>query len=230
MNEGQDEINDVPLAMSPNGNNFQSTTQFSLGLQIVLAILFTCAIQGTQTIGLHCIELLENMSRDEETWKEAMITPKKRKQGSKATGARLKTNPFKTAATSWQNITLFASKALLHWLLGQSLLTTISIYADFKNYQFDMIYMRIFVYGIVATALAIFTTYQAAYQRKGSLPAAWGHFQTLADLVDDWGKGEESDLWWGDKSAGDLETRHAGTASSMSELGDIQIVDDYAAI
>jgi hypothetical protein len=93
---------------------------------------------------------------------------------------------------------LFVSKALLHWLLGQSLSVNITVYADLKLYEFDMIYMRVFVFALLATALAIFTTYLAFRRPKGCQPAAWGHFQVLADLVDDWSVSSKGYLFWGD--------------------------------
>jgi hypothetical protein len=94
-----------------------------------------------------------------------------------------------------------------------------------------MIYMRIFVFSIVATLLAIFTTYLArlALQRpKGCQPAAWGHFQTLANLIDDWNPSSDGRLWWGDKGADEDRVRHAVTSGNLEAIGDIQMNARYA--
>jgi hypothetical protein len=134
------------------------------------------------------------------------------------------------------------SKALLHWLLGQCLST--SIFYDSPKfvdtlpsddyigvgglYEFDMIYMRIFVFSIVATFLAIFTTYLALQRPKGFQPAAWGHFQTLANLIDDWNPGLDGRLWWGDKGVDGDGVRHAGTSGNLEAVGAIRMDARYA--
>jgi len=139
-------LNSVPLEMSgPAGG-----INFPLSVQVIFGILFVFAFQGAQTILLHCVELLVNISRDEDAWRCAYPeNPKHSRQSIR--GAKLSSNAFKLAATSWQNAVLFTSKALLHWLLGQSL--SVSVAGSDGRYQFDMIYMRVFVFGIVATAL-----------------------------------------------------------------------------
>jgi hypothetical protein len=156
----------------------------------------------------------------------------------------LSTNSFLSALTSWQNLVLFVSKALLHWLLGQCLSTSIlydsskfvdtlppddSIYFGVGGlYEFDMIYMRIFVFSIVATLLAIFTTYLALHKPKGCQPAAWGNFQTLANLIDDWKPSSDGRLWWGDKDVDGGGVRHAGTSGNLEAVGDIRMDAQYA--
>jgi hypothetical protein len=96
------------------------------------------------------------------------------------------------------------------------------------TYNFDMIYIRVFVYGCVVTALAIFTTYLVARRPKGPQPAAWSHFQTLADLIDDWSLDSTGRMWWGDKGVSDDGVRHAGTSMRKEELGDIMMDAVYA--
>ena len=74
-------VNDVAFYMSPNDNNHLSPVVYPWGVQIILGILFTCAIQGAQTMGLHCVELLVNMSRDEDIWRRCdASTLQKRKK------------------------------------------------------------------------------------------------------------------------------------------------------
>jgi hypothetical protein len=58
--------NGIPVFTNPIGNSYLNTKEISSGVQNLCAILFTCAIQGAQTIGLHCVELLVNISRDEK--------------------------------------------------------------------------------------------------------------------------------------------------------------------
>jgi hypothetical protein len=200
--------------------NMQSSPNRSFAVQIILGILFTCAIQCTQTIGLHCIELIVNMSRDEATWRQAYL---------RSRGASLASHGFVEASSSLPNLVLFSSKAILHWLLGQCLMVSF-IYSGSSqgNYSFDMVYMRVFIYGCIVTVLAIFTTYLVVRRPHGPQPAAWGHFQTLADLIDDWSLDPVGRLWWGDKGVSDDGIRHAGTSMRREELGDIMMDAVYA--
>jgi hypothetical protein len=220
-------LNSVLLEMTPNPRTSYSAINFPLGVQVILGILFVFAIQGAQTLGLHCVELLVNISRDEDAWRCAY--PEKLKHSRQSIrGAKLSSNAFKLAATSWQNAVLFISKALLHWLLGQSLSVNVLVSAGHYSYEFDMIYMRVFVFGIVATALAIFTSYLAFRRPKGCQPASWGHLQTLANLVDDWNVSSEGHLWWGDKRSNYEDVRHAGTSGTLEDIGQIHMHALYA--
>lgn len=219
-------MNDVVLYMDPKYNN--GYKEVSGAVQTFFAILFTCAVQGAQTMGLHCVELLVNISRDERAWRAANLPSDISMSKSNPKGAQLKTSALKAAASSWENALLFSLKALLHWLLGQSLQPSFQTpdYLD-TGYQFDMLYMRVFVYGIVAIVLALFATYLALKRPGGPQPATYGHLQTLANLVDDWGAGAAGCLWWGDKGLNTDGTRHAGTSANMHKLGQIQMDAEY---
>jgi hypothetical protein len=56
--------------------------------------------------------------------------------------------------------------------------------------------------------LAAGNTYIATRQPRGCQPAAYGHLQTLADLIDDW----SPVMWWGHKGDG-IPICHAGKDS-----------------
>lgn len=61
-------------------------------------------------------------------------------------------------------------------------------------------------------ALLIFSltiTAVVLYQPKGPQPAAYGHVQTLANLIDEW----SPTMWWGHKDGG-YPYRHAGELCS----------------
>lgn len=84
--------------------------------QLILGILFVSAIQGLQAIGLHCVELLVNMWRGECNWRAA-----------RNRGACLKTGAVSSAMLSGPYVFLFVMKALLHWLLGQSISPSVNV-------------------------------------------------------------------------------------------------------
>jgi hypothetical protein len=111
-------VNFVTLYMDPSWNGGSTLRTFSLPVQVFCAILFTSAVQGAQTIGLHCVEILVNISRDENVWRSAALPRQRPKVESQATGAQLKVSAIKAAVTSWESALLFLLKALLHCFTG----------------------------------------------------------------------------------------------------------------
>jgi hypothetical protein len=85
-----------------------------------------------------------------------------------------------------------------------------------------MRFLPIFTLAGLSLILAAFATYLARWQPKGPQPAAYGHIQTLADLIDEWHVGESVRLWWGDKGLADGNVRHAGTSTQKESIGLIQ--------
>lgn len=224
--------NILVVAISPScGNYYANDIQFTF--QQIFGILFMSALQGLQSIGTHCAELVVNISRDEGTWRQLdAFKAKDLKYGV------LDTAPWTSAALNWKYLTLFLFKALLHWVLGQSIISTfdamfIATEDDSSKYwytclEFEILYSRLFIYIILNIAFAIFVTVLTAWKPKGPQPATWGHIQTLADLVDDWTTDEKGRFWWGDK--GDMVdgVRHAGTSAKREMLGEIDMRASYA--
>lgn len=98
--------------------NSDETTKVPYVAQFVLRLLIVAGIQSLQTLWLHCIELLVNLSRDEAAWRRASHYD---------LGAYISLEPFVSAALSWENIVLFVAKALLHWFMGQSILVGMTL-------------------------------------------------------------------------------------------------------
>lgn len=189
-----------------------------LGLQCFVTLLLVCAIQAPQTLGLHIIELVVNVSRDEQCWRDA-----NRFYGGN--GAQLKVNALVSALRSWEYLLLFLMKTVLHWLIGQSLQPSFVV---FKNIVFEMIYPRLFVTASVEILLAGFVTYLIYRRPSGPQPAAWGHLQTLADLVDAWDLDERGRMFWGDKGVDNRGVHHAGTSPDEKRIGSINPYAVYA--
>ncbi|PMD38833.1 hypothetical protein L207DRAFT_584233 [Hyaloscypha variabilis F] len=145
------------------------------------SIFLIAFFQAVVTLALHCAELLVNLSRDEGIFRMT-ITPE---------GTNPRYNSIIAAFSSWQTITLFVSKAAVHWLFG------LSINNDFilgvNMYPPQIIYFTAF-----ALMVAIFSTYVSLRRPVGPLPATFGHLQTMADLIDDW----EDRMFWGHKQDG----------------------------
>ena len=87
--------------------------------------------------------------------------------------------------------------------------------------------VQIFTLAGASLVLGIFATWLAYRRPKGVQPGAWGHLQTLADLIDEWEVSKSGGrLWWGDKGEIVLESgeivRHAGTSGNITRLGVIR--------
>ncbi|KAH8175234.1 hypothetical protein LIA77_03652 [Sarocladium implicatum] len=214
----------VSLYMYPHGNVDSSKAYFAADAQMFLALLFISLIQGIQALGLHCVELLVNMSRDEVVWQNASNTK----------GTIIGSEPLLAALSSWRTVALMILKTALHWVLGQSLLTYCELDHPtggdhvYDYFSFLISPSRLLVFTALSAITAIFTTVLAFWQIRSPQPAAWGHLQTLADLVDDW-RTVDRRLWWGDKKGvDDNGVRHAGTSYTPDEVDKLDMEAYYA--
>lgn len=190
---------------------------------LIANLLFVCAIQGLQTLGLHFSELIINLSRDEDVWRS--LDAYGRSNAVKT--SVLEKAPFLAALTSWKYIVLVIFKSLLHWLLGQSSQASVELLED--RVWLTMNYSRLFIYAICATTFALVITFIACMKPKGPQPATYGHIQTLADVIDDWNLDDDRRFWWGDKGCSGTDgVRHAGMSCNKDYLGEIQMKELYA--
>lgn len=184
------------------------------------AIVIVGAFQAFATIGLHAVELLVTRYRDEQCWRRASKTPGVTGNNNRSTRPYIS---VMAGLTSWQSLSLFILKPLIHWLFGSSL-TTSNFYGRASAY---MDYRYIFPLAAATLVLAAFATVLSHHEPRGAMPSAWGHLQTLADLIDDWGDGEAEEICWGDKGWNSDGTRHAGTATDTSRLNAIVMGAEY---
>ncbi|RCI09719.1 hypothetical protein L249_3956 [Ophiocordyceps polyrhachis-furcata BCC 54312] len=194
---------------------------YTYGQYTILCLLFVCAIQGLQTIGLHCVELLVNMSRDEAVWRRAYSETEKQ-----APGLQLTQSPLVAAVTSWENVILLFAKAVSHWALSQAMLPVFFPW-DMKTVSIVFVYSRLALYALLAILLALFTTYLALRRPSGCQPTTLGHLQTIADLVDDWETDDHGRMWWGEKTWSSEQIRHAGTSCHRRLLSRIDVEAKY---
>ncbi|KAF4625284.1 hypothetical protein G7Y89_g12886 [Cudoniella acicularis] len=169
------------------------------------SIFLIAGFQSGLTLALHCAELLVNLSRDESILR--MATTKK--------GTDPRYNSILAAFTSWQTIMLFLFKAAVHWLFG------LSINNDF-TLGVNMYPPQIFYFTAFSLAVAIFATYVSLRRPEGSMPASFGHLQTMADLIDEW----EDRMFWGHK-AGDKMTQGPCFAGTSQKRLDPPFLDRY---
>jgi hypothetical protein len=228
-----DFLNSVTFGISPDYEN-SSHTHISFGAAFVIGILFVSVIQGLQTMGLHCAELVVNLARDEDTWR-SLDAARSKPHFQSLHKQVLSTQPFLAALTNWKYNVLFIFKFALHWILGQCLQPYFTNWGpgDAENQNgiyFNMNHSRLLLYFICAIAFATFVTLLGIARPKGPQPAAYGNVQILADLIDDWSLDENGCFWWGDKGVGMKGdgVRHAGMSARREELGRIRTEALYA--
>ncbi len=163
-----------------------STSNGAAGM--VGSVFLIMAFQSVVTLSLHCAELIVNMSRDEQVYR-ALIGPR---------GTNGHYNSVTAACTSWQTIILFALKAGVHWIFGLAI-----------NLQFqlgvNMYPPQIFYFSGFTLVAAIFGFLLSVWRPSGYLPAAYGHIQTIADVVDVWA--DSGCMFWGEIYPGFTGTR-----------------------
>ncbi|KAG1857301.1 hypothetical protein C8R48DRAFT_659596 [Suillus tomentosus] len=162
----------------------------------ILLFVNIAVVQGLLTLGLHCSELLVNVIRDERQWRWA----------TRRQGLRMATNPLVSILNQPNCLILFIAKPILHWMFGLSF--DIGKYAINNTLSGFLIFMytaQIWNLCIALFIVACVFTFIALRRPSGPQPAAYGHLQTLADLVDEW----SPVMWWGHKADG-IPYCHAG--------------------
>ena len=164
---------------------------FSINARNSIHVCILMLVQGPLVFGLHCIEMLVNVSRDEGLWRRA----------TSKDGLQSKYNAISAALRSPQTLLLFFGKAAAHWCIGQS-------FHIMNGRIFNVMTGPVFLLTAVLALLAYFGQRLAYDRPKGPQPATYGHIQTLADLIDVWSE----TMYWGDKGVvPGSNIRHAGT-------------------
>ncbi|KAG1794055.1 hypothetical protein EV424DRAFT_1548107 [Suillus variegatus] len=197
-----------------NSNSYPMSYDIFGGSLKAWIVLFVniAVLQGPLTLGLHCSELIVNVIRDERQWRCA----------TRSQGLRVATNPLKPIFTHPLCLILFITKPFLHWMFG--LAFNIGKYASndtMNGFTIMMYTAQIWNLCIALFILACFFTVIALRRPHGPQPAAYGHLQTLANLVDEW----SPVMWWGHKEDG-IPYCHAGT--SDHPLPDVKMDCVYA--
>lgn len=157
-----------------------------------LGIIIQTAFQSCITIGLHCVELLVCVHRDEEIWRKT----------AKQNGLLVSESSIWNKLKNWPTVTLFAFKSVTHSVFSN---------AFSANAYIRMNLLPVVALAVLMLLLAFFTEYLAQAKSTGPHPATFGNLQAIVDLVDDW---DCETMWWGDKgkSGG---VRRAGTAGHL---------------
>ncbi|KAG2071897.1 hypothetical protein BDR04DRAFT_1230823 [Suillus decipiens] len=199
----------LPIGGVSNAVQYGMSANFEMW---ILLFVNMAAVQGPLTLGLHCSELIANVIRDERQWRSAT--------GRK--GLRTATNPVKTIFIHPICLVLFITKPFLHWMFGLSFtISPVVYYGQITEFWVAMPTAQIWNLCIALFIFACFFTLVSLRRPRGPQPAAYGHVQTLANLVDEW----SPVMWWGHKEDG-IPYCHAGT--SDHPLPDVKMDCVYA--
>ncbi|RMZ81216.1 hypothetical protein DV737_g2641, partial [Chaetothyriales sp. CBS 132003] len=124
--------------------------------------------------------------------------------------------------TSPANILWLVFNVLARWLFNRCLLPLITLYQDPALTYTEPSRGT----ARIALLFAVLAAFLGLWKPRGPQPSAFGHIQTLADLVDDWERGER--LFLGDKGASkDGSSRRAGTSGSSEGVAPVQMDAEY---
>lgn len=157
----------------------------------LVTFLLGMSLQAFITLTLHCAELVVNVSRDEQIWRNAYVATGK--------GAQIDTNPVISALSSWSWIILFIIKPVAQWIFG-----TASMSLGQRGVGDSLVWFNsvpLFVLAGVLLFILAHLSLLAFRCPKGPQPATYGHIQTIINLIDDWGGDiRRSRLYWGEKT------------------------------
>ncbi|KDQ07260.1 hypothetical protein BOTBODRAFT_38965 [Botryobasidium botryosum FD-172 SS1] len=173
-------------------------------LGLVWALFLISLSQGLLTLGLHAAELVINLYLDECLWK--LSTTTSGTSSDVGSGGR---NPLKSVLGSWPSLGLLIFKPLIHWLFGLGLTISTTIGLQIHPVQILYTTASIVVFAGFTTLVA---TRGWSGKRGGMQPVAYGHIQTLVNLIDEWNAGT---MWWGHKWEGEGGVCHAGTSGEI---------------
>jgi hypothetical protein len=148
------------------------------------------------TLGLHCGEMLTEVTRDEAIWRKLTTT-----------GANPDAGAMSEGVTNWQCWVLFGFKSITPWVFGYALQCNLSVWMNLIPISF-----LLFLFIL----LGLFAEFLIRYNPKGPQPATYGDIRALVSFIDDW---DHARLFWGDKGVNTNGTRIAGTAGQrLAEL------------
>ncbi|EIW81688.1 hypothetical protein CONPUDRAFT_152606 [Coniophora puteana RWD-64-598 SS2] len=179
------------------------------------------AVQGFLAVTLHQAGVVASSMWDEQVWRSA--------GGRK--GTAMEPNILAPIVAPI-NLILMLSKPALHFMMSRANSITIVSSDSTSSSRRIAIYFNGDQYTILATIILLLTlllNYLMLRPPRGPQPAAYGHFQTLANLIDVWPADGQDSMYWGHKGdhqgvdgrgmEGDVGGKYcrAGTGGAISE-------------
>ncbi|KAK7454092.1 hypothetical protein VKT23_011603 [Stygiomarasmius scandens] len=160
---------------------------------------------GIVTTAMTCAQTLLDLECDNKMWMEIE---------DKEKGLDPDPHMFKQFKLSYNSYLIHIADPLFHWLFGLG----VNVSADDGLQVRPVPIIYICVIGVIG---ASYITLLLKREPKNSIPATFGHLQTMVDLVDVW----EEKMFWGDKSSAGQSLRHAGTSEDKCR---VRSVEDFS--
>lgn len=163
-----------------------------------LGLIIHSLILSIVTLGLHCAEVITELTRDEAIWRKATTS-----------GAHPMAGSIMQGALSWQCWALFVFKCVAPWIFGYALETSLYVI---------MSLLPLLTLAALFLLLGLLAEFLVRHKPKGPQPATYGNIDALISLIDEWQNGK---IFWGDKGEVTETVRRAGT--SGQRLADLQM-------
>lgn len=154
-----------------------------------LGLILQCFVVAMITLGLHAVEAITNVARDEAIWRKAA-----------ARGVKPDRSVILEGLSNWPWVVLLVFKAIVHWIFGFAFSTDVWAWMNL---------LPLVALSVSFIILGLFTEVMIRWRPKGAQPATYGDVDRLFSLVDEW---NHEYIFWGDKGAGHGGIRKAGTA------------------
>jgi len=163
-----------------------------------LGLIIQCLVLAIITLGLHAVESITNVMRDEAIWRKAT-----------SEGVSPDRSTTLEGLSNWPCWVLFVFKSLTHWIYGYAFSTDLYVF---------MSLLPLIALTTCFIILGLFTEFLVRWKPKGAQPATYGDMDRLLGLVDEW---NHDLIFWGDKGASHDGIRRAGTAGRR--LADLDV-------
>ncbi|THU98977.1 hypothetical protein K435DRAFT_513924 [Dendrothele bispora CBS 962.96] len=199
----------LPVAEPANSTSSSGTNVFTLswnGVAPSFGLFWGIAVivgfqGGIITTAMTCAQTILDLVCDQRLWEELYDV----------NGSDPKPHMLKKFTVCSHSYVIHLADPFFHW--GFGLVVGLS-----ANKGLQILPVPIFWVSVAGVAGAIYVTYVLKVKIKTSLPATFGHLQTMVDLIDEW----HEKMYWGDKSIG-YQQGHAGTSSSPYRV--VRIMD-----
>jgi hypothetical protein len=153
-----------------------------------LGLIIQCAVLTLITLGLHCVELVAHVHRDEAVWRKATTV-----------GINPTSSVLWDGTVMWPVWILSIFKSVIHWVFGYAFSANCFVFANL---------LPLIVLAFLFLLLTVFVEILIRYKPKGSQPTTYGNIKAIMALVDDW---QHQRIYWGDKGEEADGIRRAGT-------------------
>ncbi|KAF2673028.1 hypothetical protein BT63DRAFT_145049 [Microthyrium microscopicum] len=161
-----------------------------------LGLIIQCLVLSIITLGLHFVECVCHVWRDEAIWRKAATVGVNPNRGAVLEGI-----------ANWPCCVLFFFKTFIHWIFGYAFSTDVFAF---------MTLLPMVTLAVCFILLVVFVEFLIRWRPRGYQPVTYGDIERLIAFIDEW---DHERIFWGDKGELRKGFRKAGTTGHR--LGDL---------